>query len=96
MSLVYHTNDPGDPIFIADRNGSNPRQMFVAQPGVHHHYLTWSPDGRFIYFVTGTPTTEEMDIWRIPVAPSEAPRRRSESPITTPGWRTPPGSMRAR
>ena len=71
-SLVYHTNDLGDPIFIADRNGSNPRQIFVAPPGVHGHYLTWSPDGRFIYFVRGIPPTEEMDIWRIPVSPSEA------------------------
>ena len=69
-SLAYHTNDPGDPIFIADRNGSNPRRIFVAQPGVHCHYLTWSPDGRFIYFVRGIPPTEEMDIWRIPVSRS--------------------------
>jgi len=29
-SLVYHAADPGDPIFIADRNGSNPRKIFVA------------------------------------------------------------------
>ena len=71
-SLVYHTNDLGDPIFIADRNGSNPRQIFVAPPGVHGHYLTWSPDGRFIYFVRGILPTEEMDIWRIRVSPSEA------------------------
>ena len=70
-SLAYHTNDDGDPIFIADRNGSNPRRIFVAPPGVHCHYLTWSPDGRFIYFVRGLPPTEEMDIWRIPVSPSD-------------------------
>jgi serine/threonine protein kinase len=70
-SLAYHTNDPGDPIFIADRNGSNPRRIFGAQPGVHSHYPTWSPDGRFIYFVSGIPQTEEMDIWRIPVAQTE-------------------------
>ena len=70
-SLAYHTNDPGDPIFIADRNGSNPRRIFVAQPGVHCHYLTWSPDGRFIYFVRGIPPTEEMDIWRVPVSRSK-------------------------
>jgi len=69
-SLAYHTNDDGDPIFIADRNGSNPRRIFVAQPGVHCHYLTWSPDGRFIYFVKGIPPTEELDIWRVPVSPS--------------------------
>ena len=69
-SLAYHTNEDGDPIFIADRNGSNPRRIFVAQPGVHCHYLTWSPDGRFIYFVRGIPPTEEMDIWRVPVSRS--------------------------
>jgi len=69
-NVVYHTNDLGDPIFIADPNGSNPRQMFVAQPGVHGHYLTWSPDGRFVYFVRGILPTEEMDIWRIPVPSS--------------------------
>ncbi len=71
-NVAYHTNDLGDPIFIVDRNGSNPRQIFVAPPGVHGHYPTWSPDGRFIYFVRGTLATEEMDIWRIPVSPSEA------------------------
>jgi len=70
-SLVYHTADPGDPIFIADRNGSNPRKIFVALPGVHCHYLTWSPDGRFIYFVRGTPSTEEMDLWRIRIPSGE-------------------------
>ncbi len=38
-NVVYHTNDLGDPIFISDRNGSHPRQIFVAPPGVHGHYL---------------------------------------------------------
>ena len=71
QSLVYHTAEPGDPMFIADRNGNNPKRIFVAQPGVHGHYLTWSLDGRFVYFVRGTPQTEEMDIWRIPVPQSD-------------------------
>jgi len=69
-NVAYHTAAPGDPIFIADRNGSNPRRVFGAQPGTHGHYLTWSPDGRFVYFVRGTPQTEEMDIWRISVTAS--------------------------
>ena len=30
---------PGDPIFIADRNGGNPRQIFVDKPGIHNHYV---------------------------------------------------------
>jgi Tol biopolymer transport system component len=64
-TLAYYTPDPGDPIFIADRNASNRQKVFAAEPGVHCHFLTWSRDGRFIYFVKGTPTTD-MDIWRIP------------------------------
>jgi Tol biopolymer transport system component len=69
--LAYHTFEPGDPIFIADRNGSNPRQIYRAEPAVHGHHLTWSPDGRFIYFVRGIPQTEEMDVWRIPVSQTD-------------------------
>ena len=49
----YHTPDEGDPIFIADRNGNNRRQIYVDRPGIHNHFLTWSPDGRYIYFVRG-------------------------------------------
>jgi Tol biopolymer transport system component len=71
-NVVYHTNDLGDPTFIADRNGGNPRQIFVSPPGVHGHYLTWSPDGRFVYFVRGVLQTEEMDIWRVRLSEGEA------------------------
>jgi serine/threonine protein kinase/Tol biopolymer transport system component len=71
--IVYHVNDPGDPTFIADHDGSNPKRIFAEKPGVHCHYKIWSPDGRFIYFVKGSPTTEELDIWRIPVSASESP-----------------------
>jgi Tol biopolymer transport system component/DNA-binding winged helix-turn-helix (wHTH) protein len=71
--IVFHTPGAGDPIFIANRNGNNPKQVFGQQPGFHSHFLTWSPDGRFIYFVRGTPTTEEMDIWRIPASITSQP-----------------------
>ena len=64
-TLAYYKPDPGDPIFIADGNASNPQKIFAAEPGVHCHFLIWSRDGRFVYFVKGTPTTD-MDIWRIP------------------------------
>ena len=70
-SVVYHTNDLGDPIFIGDRNGGSPRRIYVGPPGEHGHYLSWSPDGRFIYLVIGILPTEETDIWRIPVSPSD-------------------------
>jgi Tol biopolymer transport system component/predicted Ser/Thr protein kinase len=63
--LVYHTNLDGDPMFVADRTGSNARQIYVDRPGVHNHYPVWSLDGEWIYFVRGIWTTYEMDLWRI-------------------------------
>ena len=63
--IVFHGFAGGDPIFIADRNGSNPKQIYIDRPGVHCHFPTWSSDGRFIYFVKGIPP-RELDIWRIP------------------------------
>jgi serine/threonine protein kinase/Tol biopolymer transport system component len=63
--LVYHTWDPGDPVFVADHNGANQRQIVRNEPGLHNHYPVWSKDGRWIYFVRGRPATHEMDLWRI-------------------------------
>ena len=62
--IVYHTFGNGDPMFVADRTGANARRIFGDQPGVHNHFPTWSPDGRWIYFVHRTPATKEMDLWR--------------------------------
>lgn len=69
--VAYHSADPGDPIFVADRDGGNPRRVHQALPGVHNHHPMWSLDGRDIFFVSGTPQTEEMDIWRIRVNASD-------------------------
>lgn len=63
--LVYHTFDDGDPMFIADRNGSGSRKIHADSPGMHSHFPTWSLDGQWIYFVRGLWATFEMDIWRI-------------------------------
>ena len=64
--LVYNTRDSGDPIFVADRDGANARQIFIgANAGVHNHFPVWSLDGRSILFVSGSPPTGELDIWRI-------------------------------
>jgi serine/threonine protein kinase/Tol biopolymer transport system component len=71
--LVYHDSAPQDPIFVADRNGSNPKKIFAEQPGAHCHYPTWSPDGNFVYFVRGLPL-ERSDIWRIPATGGEPER----------------------
>ncbi len=71
--IVYHRPIPGDPIFVAQPNGSNPTRIFAEKPGVHCHYPTWSPDGRYIYFSRGFPPNE-MDIWRVPVTGGDAER----------------------
>ena len=72
--IVYHTGDPGDPMFVADRTGANPQQIFAVGPGRHNHYPAWSTDGRWIYFSSGNPATNEMDIWRI--SPQGGPAER--------------------
>ena len=71
--LLYHDVGEGDPIFVADRNGSNPRKIFAEGSGAHCHYLTWSRDGRFVYFVRGLPL-ERTDIWRIPATGGDPER----------------------
>lgn len=74
--VVYHKGVPsGDPIFVADRTGADPKQVFIdTNPGGHCHFPVWSPDGKWIYFVRGTLATSEMDIWRI--SPSGGPPER--------------------
>ncbi|RPH54106.1 MAG: serine/threonine-protein kinase, partial [Acidobacteria bacterium] len=64
--LAYHTRHAGDPIYVADGDGANARQLFInSNPGGHGHFPIWSPDGRWIYFVSGYAATDEMDLWRI-------------------------------
>jgi Tol biopolymer transport system component len=62
--LAYHETSAGDPIYVADADGGNPRQLFIGSPGIHSHDLSWSPDGQFLYFTHGAPP-DQMDIWRI-------------------------------
>ena len=62
--LLFHSSDPGDAITVADHNGGSPREIFKEKPGIHNHFPTWSPDGRYVYFVHGIPPNH-MDLWRI-------------------------------
>ena len=64
--VVFHPYDDGDPLFVADRDGSNSKQIFTLGPGGHNHFPVWSRDGQWIYFVSGQWDAREMDIWRIP------------------------------
>jgi serine/threonine protein kinase/Tol biopolymer transport system component len=73
LRIVYHETTPGDPIFVADSSGRNARRIFISNPGLHNHYVSWSPDGRFIYFSHGLPP-DEMDIWRVPSTGGPAER----------------------
>jgi serine/threonine protein kinase/Tol biopolymer transport system component len=63
--LVFQTDEPGDPMFVADSKGESPRQIFTLKAGGHNHYPIWSRDAQWIYFVSGVSDTREMDIWRI-------------------------------
>lgn len=62
--VAYHTDGPGDPIFVSAPGEKIGRQIYAAELGVHCHHLAWSPDGAFIYFVRGFPP-DEMDVWRV-------------------------------
>ena len=64
--MVYHTDGPGDPMFVADRTGGGARQIFVDPiVGGHAHHQAWSPDGRWIYFARGIQATRQLDLWRM-------------------------------
>ena len=72
--LAYHELTPGDPIFVADADGSNRSQLFKGDPGQHSHHLSWSPDGQYLYFARGLVTSDEMDIWRMPTGGGQPER----------------------
>jgi Tol biopolymer transport system component len=63
--LVFHTTAPGDPLFLRAAGDATAHQIYVAAPGTHCHFLAWSPDGEFIYFVRGDPPSADWDIWRL-------------------------------
>jgi Tol biopolymer transport system component len=73
--MVYHTDAPGDPMFVADRIGVGAAQIFV-EPSVggHNHHQAWSPDGRWIFFARGIQATGQLDLWRIAATGGNAER----------------------
>jgi Tol biopolymer transport system component/DNA-binding winged helix-turn-helix (wHTH) protein len=72
--IVYHTAEPGDPLFVANADDrSDSRQIYVAPNGVHCHFPVWSRDGETIYFVKGG-VPNEMDVWRVRASGGEPER----------------------
>ena len=72
--LVFHTPGPGDPMYVRESDSTSaPREIFSAPSGLHSHFVAWSPDQRFIYFVQGS-VPDRMDIWRIPPTGGTAER----------------------
>jgi serine/threonine protein kinase len=65
--ITYHEWTAGDPLFIANRDGSNTRMILGSPAGMHQHCPIWSVDGQWIYLVRGRPATMEMDLWRVRV-----------------------------
>lgn len=63
--VAYHTSADGDPMFVRRAGDAPPgRALYTASGPNHRHFTTWSPDGRWVYFVQGVPG--RMDVWRIP------------------------------
>ena len=63
--LAYHTRAPGDPIFVREGPQGADRKLLVSEPGEHNHFLAWSPDGAFLYFLHGADVLKGMEIWRV-------------------------------
>ena len=72
--MVYYNQDPGDPFFVADGDGANPRKILGPPSGVHQHFPTWSVDGEWIYFNRGEEWGAELDLWRVRPDGSDAER----------------------
>jgi serine/threonine protein kinase len=63
--LVYFTYSSGDPVFVADADGTNSRAILTSDTGMHQHYQRWSIDGEWIYMTRGHELTQDADLWRI-------------------------------
>ena len=63
-----------DVVYVADRDGANPRHVWPEKPGEHNHFLAWSPSGRYVYSSRSAQNVQEFDIWRAPAEGGEPER----------------------
>lgn len=63
--VAYHERLEGDPLYVADRNGTKRSKILSPPAGMHQHYPVWSMDGQWIFIARGRPATLEMDMWRV-------------------------------
>lgn len=71
--VVYHTTQPGDPLFVSDgKDLSHSRSILIGPPGLHNHFPYWPTDD-LIYFIKGT-LPDQLDVWRVGLQ-DEAPER---------------------
>ena len=61
--VVYSTSDPGDPLIVANPDGSDRREILTSGASFHQHFPTWGADD-WIYLVRGQENLG-MDLWRI-------------------------------
>jgi Tol biopolymer transport system component len=62
--IVYHTTQPGDPLFVSDdKDLSHSRPILIGPPGLHNHFPYWQ-SGNLIYFIKGT-LPDQLDVWRV-------------------------------
>ncbi|MHC4956379.1 MAG: protein kinase domain-containing protein, partial [Planctomycetota bacterium] len=64
--IVFSHSTDGDPVFVADADGTNVKPVPLPTPeGNHQHFPTWSFDGKWIYLCRGVVRTGRIDLWRV-------------------------------
>jgi Tol biopolymer transport system component len=62
--VVYHTTQPGDPLFVSeDRGLTHSRAILIGPAGLHNHFPYWATDNA-IYFIKGM-LPDQLDVWRV-------------------------------